>query len=142
MSAPKTIGFFEVVLEVSDLVAAERFYCDGLGFPIVDRWTDDRPAIWVGVGNEGYLGLWLPESGGAKGLYGSRGGAHVHLAIRVGSGDLPRMRDHLSSMGIEIAGDLVHSQGNSALYVRDDDDHLIEITDVVQLWDGTAPRHG
>ena len=31
-------GVSELVLEVVDLEAAERFYAGVLGFPVVDRW--------------------------------------------------------------------------------------------------------
>ena len=138
MTAPKTIGFYEIVLEVSDLAAAERFYCEGLGLEVADRWTEDRPGLFLRVGREGFLGLWPPESGGPNvGLFGSRGGAHVHLAIRVNPGDLAAMKAHLAVQGIPLAGEITFENGNTAIYVRDGDDHLIEITEVGTLWDGT-----
>ena len=140
--APKTIGFYEVVLEVSDLAAAERFYCDGLGLEVAERWTGERPGLWVKLGREGFLGLWPPESGGPSvGLFGSRGGAHVHLALRVRPGDLAAMKAHLAEQGIPLAGEIVFESGNAAIYVQDTNDHLIEITEVTVLWDG-RPAEG
>jgi catechol 2,3-dioxygenase-like lactoylglutathione lyase family enzyme len=141
MTAPTTIGFYEIVLEVSDLAAAERFYCAGLGLEVADRWSSERPGLFLRVGREGFLGLWPPESGGPNvGLFGSRGGAHVHLAIRVSPGDLTRMKAHLAGQGIPLAGEIRFENGNKAIYVRDADEHLIEITEVGTLWDGTPAR--
>lgn len=140
--APRPLGFYEVVLEVSDLAAAERFYCDGLGLEVADRWGDKRPAIWVKLGREGFLGLWPPESGGpGVGLFGGQGGGHVHLAIRVRPGDLAAMKAHLAGQGIPLAGETTFDDGNIAIYVRDQDDHLIEITEVFTLWDGTPANN-
>lgn len=139
-AAPPTLGFYEVVLEVSDLAAAERFYGDGLGLEVIDRWGEERPAFWVRLGREGFLGLWTREAGGEKGLFGSRGGEHVHLALRVRPGDLAAMKAHLAEVGIPLAGEITFGHGNAAIYVRDQDDHLIEITEVFTLWDG-APAN-
>jgi catechol 2,3-dioxygenase-like lactoylglutathione lyase family enzyme len=135
--APRTLGFYEVALEVSDLAAAERFYCDGLGLEEIDRWGDPRPAFWVRLGREGFLGLWTQDAGGEKALFGGRGGEHVHLAIRVRPGDLAAMKEHLAAVGIPLAGETTFGNGNTALYVRDQDDHLIEITEIYTLWDGS-----
>jgi catechol-2,3-dioxygenase len=52
---PPAIGLFEMVLEVTDLAAAERFYHDVIGLPIAGRWTDERPAVWLALGREGFL---------------------------------------------------------------------------------------
>ena len=46
------------------------------------------------------------------------------------------MKTHLAEVGIPLAGEITFSHGNTALYVRDQDDHLIEITEVYTLWDG------
>jgi catechol 2,3-dioxygenase-like lactoylglutathione lyase family enzyme len=138
-AAPPMLGFYEVVLEVSDLAAAERFYGDGLGLEVIDRWGEERPAFWVRLG-QGFLGLWTREAGGEKGLFGSRGGEHVHLALRVRPGDLAAMKAHLAEVGIPLAGEITFGHGNAAIYVRDQDDHLIEITEVFTLWDG-APAN-
>ena len=42
-------GLFEMTLEVSDLAASERFYHDVIGLPIAQRWTDERPAVWLAL---------------------------------------------------------------------------------------------
>jgi catechol 2,3-dioxygenase-like lactoylglutathione lyase family enzyme len=134
--APPAIGVFEIVLEVEDLAASERFYVEAVGLPVVDRWGEDRPAIWVGLGREGYLGLWLPRSGGAKGLFGSRGGSHVHLAIRVPRGTLDQAQARLEAFGYPIAGRLTFGPGDHALYVLDPDGNVVELTERVTVWGG------
>ena len=52
-------GVSELVLEVVDLEAAERFYADVLGLPVVERWTD-REAVWLMAGDRTRIGLWTP----------------------------------------------------------------------------------
>ena len=48
-------GVSELVLEVVDLEASERFYSDVLGLPVVERWPD-REAIWVMAGERTRIG--------------------------------------------------------------------------------------
>ena len=134
-AAPPATGLFEVVLEVADLAAAERFYVDLLGLPVVDRWGEDRPAVWVGLGREGFLGLWKPEAGGAKGIHGSRGGAHVHLAIRVPRGTLARMQERIEAHGYQVET-RDFGAGNLALYLDDPDGNVIELTERTTVWGG------
>src|SRR3954467_4264435 len=71
-------GVSELVLEVSDLERAERFYADVLDLPVVERWQD-REAVWFMVGGRTRIGLWTPQVG----LAGGRGGTHVHFAMHV-----------------------------------------------------------
>ena len=55
-SAPPAIGLLEFTLEVADLAAAEQFYVDHLGLRLVERWGDDRPAVWLAIA---WLGTWI-----------------------------------------------------------------------------------
>src|SRR5262245_53758889 len=100
--AETACGLFEITLEVKDLERAERFYRDVLGLTVVARWGHARPAVWLAVGREGFLGLWPPESGGALAIHGGRGGSHVHFAIRVPYGTLDAMRSRLIGMGYAV----------------------------------------
>lgn len=59
-------GVNELVLEVSDLGAAEQFYAEDLGFPVTGRWDVPREAVWVLAGVT-RIGLWLPQTGIARG---------------------------------------------------------------------------
>ena len=139
---PPVVGLFEVVLEVHDLERAERFYCDDLGLSVVDRWTGDRPATWLALGNESFLSLWPPETGGEAGIHGCRGGAHVHLALRVPSGTLHTMEQRLRERGHDVEAGWEFGPGNLAIYVDDPDGNVIELTERATLWDGSATQLG
>ena len=138
---PPVIGLFEMVLEVADLAASERFYHDVIGLSIIDRWTDDRPAVWLGLGREGFLGLWPPETGGAGAIRGGRGGRHVHFALRVPMGTLDTVRARLESLGCRVES-WDFGGGNRAIYLDDPDGNVIELTERTTLWDGNPATEG
>lgn len=131
-----TMGLFEMVLEVDDLALSERFYRDLIGLPVVERWGDDRPAVWLTLGREAFLGLWPVETGGAKAIHGGRGGAHVHYALRVPHGTLDRMRQRLEDHGLGVEH-VEFRPGDRAIYVDDPDGNVLELTERVTLWDGS-----
>jgi catechol-2,3-dioxygenase len=134
---PPAIGLFEMVLEVADLAAAERFYHDMIGLPIVERWGDERPAVWLALGREGFLGLWPPETGGAAAIHGGRGGRHVHFALRVPMGTLDAVAARLESLGYPVEFQ-DFGNGNRANYLDDPDGNVVELTERTTLWDGSA----
>ncbi len=59
-------GVCELVLEQGDLAAAEAFYVDVLGFPVVERWSRNGDAVWVMAGDRTRIGLWRPQLGLGK----------------------------------------------------------------------------
>jgi catechol-2,3-dioxygenase len=136
-TVPPVIGLFEMVLEVADLAASERFYRDVIGLPVVERWTDERPAVWLALGREGFLGLWPPETGGAVAIHGGRGGRHVHFALRVPMGTLDAVKARLASRGY-VTESQDFGNGNRAIYLDDPDGNVLEITERTTLWDGSA----
>lgn len=136
-SAPTAIGLLEFTLEVRDLAAAERFYVDHLGLRVVERWGDDRPAIWLALGKESFVGLWTREAGGERSIHQGRGGAHVHFAIRVPIGTLDAMQARLEGLGYEVEGGWDFGQGNRAIYLDDPDGNVVELTERRTLWDGS-----
>ncbi|WP_323677113.1 VOC family protein [Halorubellus sp. PRR65] len=73
VDGPGIDGVFEVVLEVTDLAAAESFYAD-LGFETVDRGADRTR---VRMHGPMALELWEPHLG----LADARGGVHVDLGF-------------------------------------------------------------
>src|ERR671935_2444210 len=90
-------GVSELVLEVVDLEAAERFYSGVLGLPVVERWPD-REAIWVMAGDRTRIGLWRPQVGLARG----RGGIHVHYAMHVAEADYDAAVGRLHERGLDV----------------------------------------
>ena len=136
-AAPPAIGLLEFTLEVADLAASERFYVDHLGLRFVERWGDDRPAIWVAIGKEGFLGLWTREAGGEKSIHQGRGGAHVHFAIRVPLGTLATVQARLEGLGYAVESGWDFGGGNLAIYLDDPDGNVVELTERRSLWDGS-----
>ena len=120
MGVPVT-GVSELVLEVEDLEASERFYSGALGLPVVDRWPD-REAIWVMAGERTRIGLWRPQVG----LFGSRGGLHVHFAMHIADADYDAAVERLRSLGLEVEQTEFEGAGRAA-YVNDPDGNLVEL---------------
>ena len=110
-------GVSELVLEVLDLEASERFYAEVLGFPVVARWPA-REAIWVMAGRQTRIGLWRPQVG----LAGGRGGVHVHYALSISDSDFDAAEERLRQKGYvpEIVVFREDDRGR-ALYVTDPD---------------------
>lgn len=129
------VGLHEMVLEVADLAAAERFYREVIGLPVMSRWRGDRPAVWLDCGDSVALGLWPPETGGAAAIAGGRGGAHVHLAFRIAHGSLEAVRARLEGFGYEIE-QVDFDNGNRSLYLDDPDGNCVELMDAVVDWAG------
>jgi catechol 2,3-dioxygenase-like lactoylglutathione lyase family enzyme len=122
-------GVSELVLEVVDLEAAEHFYAEVLGLPVVDRWPD-RDAIWVMAGDRTRIGLWRPQVG----LFGSRGGLHVHFAMHVAEDDYDAEVERLRSLGQEVHETAFKGAGRAA-YLNDPDGNLVE------LWTWDVAEH-
>jgi catechol 2,3-dioxygenase-like lactoylglutathione lyase family enzyme len=113
-------GVSELVLEVADLDAAERFYVEALELPVVERW-DHRDAIWVLAGEGTRIGLWKPQVG----IAGGRGGAHVHYALRIADEDYEPAVERLRGKGLEV-----HEEdfgASRAAYVTDPDGNVVEL---------------
>lgn len=134
---PPVTAMYEMVLEVSDLTASEHFYTEAIGLPVATRWGDERPATWLSLGSEGFLGLWPVESGGAVAIHNGRGGAHVHFALRIPHGTIERAQARLEELGFEVEK-VDFGNGNVAIYLDDPDGNVVELTEIRLLWDGTA----
>jgi catechol 2,3-dioxygenase-like lactoylglutathione lyase family enzyme len=116
-------GVNELVLEVSDLERAERFYADVLGLPVVERWQD-REAVWVMAGDRTRIGLWTPQVG----LAGGRGGVHVHFAMHVPPERYDRAVGALRERGQDVEEHAFPSYEDSrAAYVTDPDGNVVEL---------------
>ena len=124
-------GVSELVLEVVDLEASERFYSDVLGLPVVERWPD-REAIWVMAGERTRIGLWRPQVG----LFGGRGGIHVHFAMHIPAERYDAAVAHMRDKGQEVVEHEFPGYGGSRAAYADDPDG-----NVVELWTWDVAQH-
>ena len=92
---PPVNAISELVLEVSDLEAARRFYRDVLGFEETLYGEGREGRYWYLVGETARLGLWTPQVG----LAGGRGGAHVHFAFHVEDAEIDRLLERHRGRG-------------------------------------------
>ena len=114
-------GVSELVLEVEDLEAAERFYAGVLGLPVVERWAE-REAIWVMAGDRTRIGLWRPQVGVA----GGRGGEHVHFALHLDERDFDAAVARLRAAGLDpYVQD--RRRSSKSVYADDPDGNCVEL---------------
>jgi catechol 2,3-dioxygenase-like lactoylglutathione lyase family enzyme len=124
-------GVSELVLEFEDLDAAEHFYAEVLGFPVVERWGD-RDAVWVMAGTGTRIGLWRPFVGLANG----RGGVHVHFAFHLAESSFDAAVRRLREHGYEPEEHRFDGYDDSrAAYVTD------PAGNVVEFWTWDVARH-
>jgi catechol 2,3-dioxygenase-like lactoylglutathione lyase family enzyme len=122
VSAPPSVsGISELVLEVSDLEAARRFYRDVLGFEETLYGEGAEGRYWYLVGDTARLGLWTEQVG----LAGGRGGAHVHYAFNVADDEIDRLWERIESAGADVEGPIQLGPGR-AIYVTDPDGNVVE----------------
>ncbi|MGH2956745.1 MAG: VOC family protein [Solirubrobacterales bacterium] len=116
----------ELVLEVQDLEASERFYAGALGLPVVERWSR-REAIWLMAGGRTRIGLWRPQVGVA----GGRGGEHVHFAFHLEEDDfdeaVARLRESGLDPQLESRGGRLRRKRSRSAYVDDPDGNCVEL---------------
>jgi catechol 2,3-dioxygenase-like lactoylglutathione lyase family enzyme len=116
-------GVCEITLEQNDLAAAEEFYADVLGFPVVERWADET--VWVMAADRTRIGLWRPQIG----LGGGRGGVHVHYAMGLPAGAYASVLGRLRERGYTVLdhdhSKYAHGRGRAA-YVTDPGGHVVE----------------
>jgi catechol 2,3-dioxygenase-like lactoylglutathione lyase family enzyme len=118
---PPVTGISELVLEVSDLDAARRFYRDVLGFEETLYGEGAEGRYWYLVGETARLGLWTEQVG----LAGGRGGAHVHYAFHVADQEIDRIKSRIEESGAEVEGPIQLGPGR-AIYVTDPDGNVVE----------------
>jgi catechol 2,3-dioxygenase-like lactoylglutathione lyase family enzyme len=117
---PAVSGISELVLEVSDLDAARRFYRDTLGFEETLYGEGAEGRYWYLVGDTARLGLWTEQIG----LAGGRGGAHVHFAFQVADPEIDLLLERLRG-ATEVEGPIQLGPGR-AIYVTDPDGNVVE----------------
>jgi len=115
------VGISELVLEVSDLEAARRFYREVLGLEETLYGEGAEGRYWYLVGDTARLGLWTEQVG----LAGGRGGTHVHYAFNVADGEIDVLKGRIESAGAEVEGPIQLGPGR-AIYITDPDGNVVE----------------
>jgi catechol 2,3-dioxygenase-like lactoylglutathione lyase family enzyme len=118
---PAVTAISELVLEVSDLEAARRFYRDVLGFEETLYGEGREGRYWYLIGDSARLGLWTPQVG----LAGGRGGAHVHFAFHVEDAEIDELHARIADGGAEVEGPIQLGPGR-AIYLTDPDGNVVE----------------
>jgi catechol 2,3-dioxygenase-like lactoylglutathione lyase family enzyme len=118
---PAVSGISELVLEVSDLEAARRFYRDTLGLEETLYGEGAEGRYWYLVGDTARLGIWTEQVG----LAGGRGGAHVHFAFHMEDAEIDAILERVRGAGAEVEGPVQLGPGR-AVYVTDPDGNVVE----------------
>ena len=131
MSAIEIRGLDHVVLRVSDLERALRFYCGVLGCA-QERRSDDLGLVQLRAG-AALVDLVTVDSplGRLGGPAPSETGRNVdHFALQLERFDEAELRAHLAAHGI-APGDVVQRYGalgtGPSMYVRDPDGNVVEL---------------
>jgi catechol 2,3-dioxygenase-like lactoylglutathione lyase family enzyme len=131
MSAIEIRGLDHVVLRVSDVARALRFYCGILGC-VEERRSDALGLVQLRAGASLIdlvdVASPLGRLGGAA--PGSEARNVDHFALQLEGFDADAIRAHLAAHGVE-AGDVAQRYGalgmGPSLYVRDPDGNVVEL---------------
>ncbi len=117
MASPlKVSGIDHVVFHVKDLPRARKFYVDFLGM------TVDHEREWQCFMKCGNQGVALFEVDDGEKVHG---GSEVnHMALRLQSGDLERVRKTLTDAGIKFTG---RKGDPNCVYFHDPDGHQLQL---------------
>ncbi len=127
-----SIRLLEIHLEVADLERSRAFYAAWLPHERIVEWHD-RSAVAFVLTDGTAFGLWAT---GKTGLYGGRGGSHVHYALQTDPADYDAMRQQLVNLGVEVTNH-TWPGGHRSLYFMDPDGHQGEL--MTTDWLGLFP---
>jgi len=128
--APPITGVLETVLYVDDLERSRAFYERVLGLkPMV---TDDRFSAYDAGPSSVLLlfkrGATLDPVVMDEGTIPPHNGhGPLHYALGIPAGALELWKQHLQVLGFEIEGRVDWKGGGVSLYLRDPDNHLVEL---------------
>lgn len=126
---PAVHGHHHLAIQVRDLPAAEKFYVEVLGLPVVRRWPreDGGPgerSLWLSVGaGEEFLALEACEAEPARTPFRDpHGGLHL-LALRIEARERGAWERRLEELTIPV----VH-RTRWTLYLRDPEGNRIGLS--------------
>ena len=109
-----------------DLDAAEAFYRDVLGLPLISREADRH--VFFRVGDGGVLLIFNPATtlrGDHLPGHGATGPGH--FALGIDTSDLDAWRDRLTRLGVPIEHEATWPLGGRSLYFRDPAGNSVEL---------------
>ncbi|MCR9259259.1 MAG: VOC family protein [Pseudomonadaceae bacterium] len=122
-----------VVLNVSDLQRAERFYTDVLGMSVCARFNEQgMNMIFFSLGDHHDLALSEVSD---EGIAGGQSSGLNHVAFRIGTEmkQLVEAKNHLLAQGLELTP--VDHEVTKSLYFDDPDGNTVEVyVDVSSSW--------
>ncbi len=130
MTVPKLNRILETSLYVADLDRSQAFYERVFGFTVMLR--DHRMCALAVPGRQALLLFELGASAApSETPYGTipahDGQGRQHLCFSIDRADLNTWQAHLEGAGLAIESRLEWATGGSSLYIRDPDDHSIEV---------------
>ncbi|MGH7339189.1 MAG: VOC family protein [Candidatus Rokuibacteriota bacterium] len=133
MAMPAGVRIGHVHLKVADLERALRFYCDVLGFELMQRWGTSAAFISAG-GYHHHIGLNTWESLGAPPPPPGTTGLYHHAILYPTRAELGDALRRVLQAGIALDGAADHGV-SEALYLRDPDENGVEL-----YWDRPAEQ--
>ncbi|MBM3978745.1 MAG: glyoxalase/bleomycin resistance/extradiol dioxygenase family protein [Planctomycetes bacterium] len=124
--APPIETVTETAIYATDLDAAEAFYADVLGLPLLGR--DAARHVFFRVGAASVLLVFNPtttRTGGALPPHGTTGPGHFALGIRADA--LEAWRAHLVARGVAVEQEVAWPRGGRSLYFRDPAGNAVEL---------------
>ena len=118
---PPITGISELVLEVSDLEGARRFYRDLLGFEETLYGEGAEGRYWYLIGDTARLGLWTSRWVSPAGAAAPTSTSPFTSTMRRSTG----CRSALGGTGAEVEGPVQLGPGR-AIYVTDPDGNVVE----------------
>lgn len=116
-------GLHHLAVRTPDLIAAERFYVELLGLPVIERFDfeDGRPrSVWVALDEETFLALEVGPPGPRPA--DDDPGWHC-VALTIDVDDRARWRARLTEAGCAIERESAYT-----LYVRDPSGALVGLS--------------
>ena len=127
------MGILETVLSATDLVAAEAFYRDVLGFEPFAKMKNRH--VFYRCGNQVFL-IFNPQETSKPPPpdapipvppHGTTGQGHV--CFRASADEIETWRQHLQSKGVAIEADFEWPDGGRSIYFRDPAGNCLEFAE-------------
>lgn len=122
--APKTQGFLESALYVSDLARSAAFYEKIFGFRVISDFKERGCAMQAGERQV----LLLFKKGASRSIPTPHDGdGELHVAFAIPAAALAPWEGWLQENGVAVEERHTWEGGGTSLYFRDPDRHLIEV---------------